>query len=71
MGARSTKRRGTVPGSWYHRRVNQAPNDALERVHRYIDARFDAHLERVRAFLRQPSVSAEDRGLHETADDAV
>lgn len=43
------------------------PNPALARVHRYIDTQFDAHLERTRAFLRQPSVSAEDLGLPETA----
>jgi hypothetical protein len=40
---------------------------ALARVHRYIDTRFDAHLERTRAFLRQPSISAENHGIHETA----
>lgn len=40
---------------------------ALARVHRYIDTRFDAHLERTRAFLRQPSISAEDHGIQETA----
>ncbi|MDB5096234.1 MAG: hypothetical protein JWM80_655 [Cyanobacteria bacterium RYN_339] len=40
---------------------------AIERVHRHIDASFDHHLEAVRAFLRQPSVSAEDWGMRETA----
>lgn len=58
-------------GAWYDRPVSLTVPDALERVHRYIDARFDAHLERARAFLRQPSVSAEDRGLQETAEMVV
>lgn len=43
----------------------------LSRVHRQIDEQFPLHLERVRAFLRQPSVSAEDWGMRETAQMVV
>lgn len=39
----------------------------LARVHQRIDDQFGAHFERVQAFLRQPSVSAEDWGMRETA----
>jgi acetylornithine deacetylase/succinyl-diaminopimelate desuccinylase-like protein len=38
-----------------------------EAIYRYIDAHQDEHLEKVRAFLRQPSISAEGRGIRETA----
>ena len=36
-------------------------------THTYIDAHWDEHLERTRAFLRQPSISAQNIGLRETA----
>jgi acetylornithine deacetylase/succinyl-diaminopimelate desuccinylase-like protein len=36
--------------------------------HEAIDRDFDAHLERIREFLRIPSVSAADGDLHDTAD---
>jgi acetylornithine deacetylase/succinyl-diaminopimelate desuccinylase-like protein len=39
----------------------------LSRIHARIDERFDEHLERTRAFLRQPSVSATGEGIIETA----
>jgi len=41
--------------------------EVLHEIHARIDQRFPEHLERVRAFLRQPSVSAEGLGLVETA----
>ena len=44
------------------------PSPALPRVHRHIEEQFPVHLDRVRAFLRQPSVSAEDWGMRETAE---
>jgi acetylornithine deacetylase/succinyl-diaminopimelate desuccinylase-like protein len=44
-----------------------APSPALARVHRHIEEQFPAHLARVQTFLRQPSVSAEDWGMRETA----
>jgi acetylornithine deacetylase/succinyl-diaminopimelate desuccinylase-like protein len=44
---------------------------AIERVHQHIDASFERHLETVRDFLRQPSVSAEDWGMRETAQMVV
>jgi creatinine amidohydrolase len=37
-------------------------------AHEAIDRDFDAHLERIREFLRIPSVSAADGDLHDTAD---
>ena len=37
-------------------------------AHDYIDAHWSAHRERTRAFLRQPSISAQNVGLRETAD---
>jgi acetylornithine deacetylase/succinyl-diaminopimelate desuccinylase-like protein len=40
---------------------------ALGQIHRQIDERFPEHLERCRAFLRQPSVSATGEGILETA----
>src|SRR4051812_26695624 len=47
--------------------VRSTRDAAIARVHRHIDASFDHHLQAVRAFLRQPSVSAEDWGMRETA----
>ena len=44
-----------------------APSPALERVRRHIHANFPEHLERCRAFLRQPSVSSTGQGILETA----
>ena len=43
-------------------------SDALEKVHQAIDATFDAHLERCRAFLRMKSISATGEGIRETAE---
>lgn len=40
----------------------------VARVHEHIDAHFDAHLETVRAFVRQPSISADGTGIREMAD---
>lgn len=37
-------------------------------AHIYVDEHWDTHLERTRAFLRQPSISAQSIGLRETAD---
>src|ERR1035437_497238 len=49
-----------------------APRDAnIERVHQHIDASFPRHLDRVREFLRQPSISSEDCGMRETAQIVV
>lgn len=39
----------------------------VEKIHQHIDANFDDHLARCRAFLRQPSVSATGEGILETA----
>ena len=36
-------------------------------VHRHIDAHLDAHVARIRDFVRQPSVSLEKEGLAECA----
>ncbi|MEJ5199084.1 MAG: M20/M25/M40 family metallo-hydrolase [Anaerolineae bacterium] len=40
---------------------------SLERVYRIIDEQFDAHLERVRTLVRQPSISGDGTGMAETA----
>jgi acetylornithine deacetylase/succinyl-diaminopimelate desuccinylase-like protein len=40
---------------------------ALEQIHHHIDEHFDEHLERVKAFVRQPSISADGTGMAETA----
>ncbi len=40
----------------------------LERVFEYIDRHQPEHLERIRALIRVPSVSAEDRGMSECAE---
>ncbi|MFP5502743.1 MAG: M20/M25/M40 family metallo-hydrolase, partial [Candidatus Sericytochromatia bacterium] len=48
-------------------RLGADGESALARVHRHIDDQFETHLERVRAFLRQPSISAENAGMLETA----
>src|SRR4051812_15204668 len=37
-------------------------------AHAYLDAHWEANLELTRAFLRQPSISAQSVGLRETAD---
>ncbi|MCC6188706.1 MAG: M20/M25/M40 family metallo-hydrolase [Anaerolineales bacterium] len=39
-----------------------------ERTHAYLDDHWNEHLDRTRAFLRQPSISAQSIGLRETAD---
>jgi acetylornithine deacetylase/succinyl-diaminopimelate desuccinylase-like protein len=41
--------------------------DDVAIVHRHIDNNFDAHLDRVRGFLRQKSISATGEGILETA----
>jgi acetylornithine deacetylase/succinyl-diaminopimelate desuccinylase-like protein len=41
--------------------------EVVARVHRRIDERFEDHVERCRAFLRQPSVSATGEGMREAA----
>jgi acetylornithine deacetylase/succinyl-diaminopimelate desuccinylase-like protein len=41
---------------------------ALERVYRDIEGQFDQHLEQVKAFVRQPSISADGTGMVEMAD---
>jgi len=40
---------------------------ALDRIHRHLDENFDRHLERTRAFVRQPSISADGSGMAEMA----
>lgn len=42
--------------------------DVLARVRAQIDADFDAHLETIRAYLRQPSVSGTGEGIDEGAE---
>ncbi len=37
-------------------------------AHAYVDEHWAAHLERTQAFLRQPSISAQNIGMRETAD---
>lgn len=37
-------------------------------IHRYIEAYRDEHIEKLRAFLRQPAISAEGVGLRESAE---
>jgi acetylornithine deacetylase/succinyl-diaminopimelate desuccinylase-like protein len=39
----------------------------VERIHRYIDEHWPEHLERTRAFLRQPSISGDGAGMVEMA----
>lgn len=39
----------------------------LSRVYAHIDEHFDRHLDRVRAFVRQPSISGEGLGMQEMA----
>jgi acetylornithine deacetylase/succinyl-diaminopimelate desuccinylase-like protein len=39
-----------------------------EAIYRYIAAHQEEHLEKVRTFLRQPSISADGRGIRETAE---
>ena len=39
----------------------------VERVLGYIEEHFEAHLDRTRALLRQPSISADGTGIAETA----
>jgi acetylornithine deacetylase/succinyl-diaminopimelate desuccinylase-like protein len=37
-------------------------------IHQHIDTHFDEHLERTKAFVRQPSISSDGRGMKEMAD---
>ncbi|MCP4537287.1 MAG: M20/M25/M40 family metallo-hydrolase [Chloroflexi bacterium] len=39
----------------------------LKQIHQHIDENFDEHLERTKAFVRQPSISADGTGMAETA----
>lgn len=39
-----------------------------EMVHAYLQENFERHLERLREFLKQPSISAENRGIRECAE---
>ncbi len=41
---------------------------SLERLNAHIDASFDRHLERLRTFVRQPSVSGEGVGMQDMAE---
>ncbi len=41
---------------------------ALEKVHGHIEGHFDEHLERVKDFVRQPSISADGTGMAEMAE---
>jgi acetylornithine deacetylase/succinyl-diaminopimelate desuccinylase-like protein len=40
----------------------------MDDVMTYLDRHFDAHLDRVRAYVRQPSISGEGTGMAETAE---
>ncbi|MEM3011571.1 MAG: M20/M25/M40 family metallo-hydrolase, partial [Candidatus Bathyarchaeia archaeon] len=40
----------------------------LEKIHKHIDKNFDNHLKLVQEFIRQPSISAEGKGMKETAE---
>lgn len=39
----------------------------LQQLYGHIDDAFDRHLERVKAFVKQPSISGEGVGMHEMA----
>ena len=41
---------------------------ALEKVYGHIEGHFDEHLERIKAFVRQPSISADGTGMAEMAE---
>jgi acetylornithine deacetylase/succinyl-diaminopimelate desuccinylase-like protein len=41
---------------------------AREKIHGHIEDHFDQHLERVKAFVRQPSISADGTGMAEMAE---
>jgi acetylornithine deacetylase/succinyl-diaminopimelate desuccinylase-like protein len=45
-----------------------APSQLLERVWDQIDKDFDSHLDRIRSYLRQPSVSGTSEGIEATAE---
>jgi len=40
----------------------------ISKIYQYIDENFDDHLEKIREFLRQPSISADGTGIRETAN---
>ena len=40
----------------------------LEKLYEHVDGHFDEHLERIRKYLRQPSISADETGIIETAE---
>src|SRR3989304_5183276 len=39
-----------------------------EAIYRYVDSNLGAHVERIQEYLRQPSISAENRGIKECAE---
>jgi acetylornithine deacetylase/succinyl-diaminopimelate desuccinylase-like protein len=41
---------------------------ALDQIHRHIEENFEQHLERTKAFVRQPSISADGTGMAEMAE---
>ena len=41
--------------------------NAQQAIHRYIETHRDEHVEKLRAFLRQPGISAENAGIRESA----
>ena len=45
-----------------------ASTDALRKVFARIDERLEADIARVQEFVRQPSISAEGRGIRESAE---
>jgi len=40
----------------------------LEKLYEHVDGHFDEHLERIREYLRQPSISADGTGIMETVE---
>lgn len=43
-------------------------DEALAKIYEHVDRNFDGYLEDVRALVRQPSVAAQDWGIHEAAE---
>ena len=40
----------------------------LEKLYQHVDKQFEAHLKKIRVYLKQPSISADGTGMMETAE---
>jgi acetylornithine deacetylase/succinyl-diaminopimelate desuccinylase-like protein len=64
---KSSNHKDKVSICYESKRNHMGNKEAIHKVHEHIDENFTLHLERVREFLRQKSISATGEGIRETA----